>query len=135
MEEMLRLESLLLQRLKQRKQELTEMLELMSSHWKYEDHFYRLYHGSWKVYGTQTSTAKAVALLRSLLPERELNLLFERILKDGSGDDLPDERRILEAFSHAKFMIEMAVRYSELGTPPKTLPSGWAALLYLYYLR
>jgi hypothetical protein len=42
---------------------------------------------------------------------------------------------ILEAFFHALFMLEMAVRYADLGEPPQMLPSGWAALLYLYDLR
>jgi hypothetical protein len=27
------------------------------------------------------------------------------------------------------------VRYADLEEPPQTLPSGWAALLYLYDLR
>jgi hypothetical protein len=33
-------------------------------------------------------------------------------------------------------MLEMAVKYGkELERPPNFLPSGWAALLYLYDLR
>jgi hypothetical protein len=43
---------------------------------------------------------------------------------------------MLEAFWHARFFVEMAVKYGrELEEPPSTLPSGWAALLYLYDLR
>jgi hypothetical protein len=42
---------------------------------------------------------------------------------------------MLEAFAHAKFMIEMAVRYAGLLGPPQPMPSGYAALLYLYDLR
>ena len=45
-------------------------------------------------------------------------------------------RPILEAFFHARYFLEMAVRYGrELEHPPSMLPSGWAALLYLYDLR
>jgi putative ABC transport system permease protein len=44
-------------------------------------------------------------------------------------------RPMLEAFCHAKFMIEMAVKYADLPTPPQPMPSGWAAFLYLYDLR
>ena len=44
-------------------------------------------------------------------------------------------RPMLEAFAHAKFMVEMAVRYADLPLPPVPMPSGWAALLYLYDLR
>ena len=141
-EEHLRIEALLLDRLKQNKTDLEEMLKIMCGHWTYEDHFYRYYHVSWKVYGTQTTTEKAVSLLRRLLPERELNLMFEDILKEGTGKDFDPNndwdrhtRPILEAFCHTKFMIEMAVRYADLPKPPQPMPSGWAALLYLYDLR
>jgi hypothetical protein len=48
---------------------------------------------------------------------------------------LPVTRPILEAFFHARFFLEMAVRYAPLDAPPAVLPSGYAALLYLYGLR
>lgn len=82
--------------------------------------------------------------LRVLLPERKLNLSFEDIIRDGTGKEFQMEhnrdwprhtRPILEAFCHAKFMVEMAVRYADLPEPPQPMPSGWAALLYLYDLR
>jgi len=44
-------------------------------------------------------------------------------------------RPILEAYFDARFFLEMAVRYSELESPPSPLPSGYAALLDLYDLR
>jgi hypothetical protein len=44
-------------------------------------------------------------------------------------------RPILEAFFHAKFFLEMAIRYAALHDPPTPLPSGYAAVLYLYGLR
>lgn len=45
-------------------------------------------------------------------------------------------RVFLEAFFHAKFFLEMAVKYGkELRASPISLPSGWAALLCLYDLR
>lgn len=49
------LEILLLERLKLRKGDLEKMLAAMSGHWTYEDHFYRYYHGSFKVYSTQNT--------------------------------------------------------------------------------
>lgn len=142
-EERDRLERLLLERLKQEKTDLGQMLEEMSRRQRYEDHFYRYYHGSFKVYSTQNTTEKAVQLLRDLLPERKLNMAFEEIIREGTGKEFGAEnvdaertpRSILEAFAHAKFMIEMAARYADLTEPPKTLPSGYAALLYLYDLR
>jgi len=143
-EEQSRLTCLLLQRIKERKPQLEQMLAEMSGHWTYEDHFYRYYHGSFKVYRVQATTEKAVALLRDLLPERKINMVFERIILEGTGQQFEVEhnkewdrhtRPLLEAFAHAKFMVEMSVRYADLPQPPTTMPSGWAALLYLYDLR
>jgi hypothetical protein len=143
-EERNRLELLLLQRLKERKSVLEHMLQEMSGHWTYEDHFYRYYHGSFKVYAVQTTTENAVKILRDLLPERKLNMAFERIIGGGTGKEFELEhnqdwdrhtRPMLEAFAHAKFMVEMAVRYANLKKPPQPMPNGYAALLYLFDLR
>ena len=70
---------------------------------------------------------------------------FLQIVKDGTDKtfELEHNRRwlevtrpILEAFFHARYFLEMAVRYGrDLGYPPRFLPSGWAALLNLYDLR
>jgi hypothetical protein len=139
-----RLERLLLKRIKRHKGELKKILQMMSDHWTYEDHFYRYYHGSYKVYRTQTTTEQAVKLLRQLLPERELNLTFEQIIREGTGKEFKlahnknrdkHTRPMLDAFAHAKFMIEMAARYANLTKLPQPMPSGYAALLYLYDLR
>jgi hypothetical protein len=46
-----------------------------------------------------------------------------------------DSASIIEAFFHARFFLEMAVRYAPLEAPPNPLPSGYAALLHLYGLR
>lgn len=143
-EEQTRLERLLLSRLKARKTDLEQLLAKLTSHWTYEDGFYRYYHQSFKVYGLQTETERAVGVLRELLPERKLNLAFEEIIRDGTGKEFQMEhnrnwsqhtRPILEGFCHAKFMVEMAVRYADLPAPQQPMSSGWAALLYLYDLR
>jgi hypothetical protein len=143
-EERDRVERLLLQRLKERKPQLEHMLEEMSGHRAYEDHFYRYYHCSFKVYAVQITTGKAVSLLRDLLPERKLNMTFEQIIAEGTGKEFEMEhnrewdrhtRPMLEAFAHARFMVEMAVRYADMPAVPTPMPSGWAALLYLYDLR
>ena len=143
-EEQQQLERLLLERIKQRKAELQVLWEELNGHWAYEDSFYRFYHGSFKVYRVQSLTEKAVNFLRELLPERELNESFMAIIREGTGKEfevahnrawLKHTRPILEAFTHARYMIEMAVRYLELSEPPQPMPSGWAGLLYLYDLR
>jgi hypothetical protein len=143
-EEHRRLELLLLERIKHRNPDLEKMFQTMSDHWGYEDSFYRFYHASFKVYAVQNSTDRAVKLLRELLPERELNLDFAQIIHEGTGKNFEMEhnrewlrhtRPMLEAFTHARFMIEMAVRYADLPKPPQPMPSGYAALLYLFDLR
>jgi len=110
----------------------------------YEDPLYQFYHQSFKVYTLQTATTKMVEALQSLLPGRELNPWFVQIIREGTGKTfdlshnkawLANTRPIVEAFFHSRFMLEMAVRYSGLEEPPQVLPSGWAALLYLFNVR
>jgi hypothetical protein len=110
-----------------------------------EDTVYRVYCQSVEIYGLQASTTKLVAELQALAPDRPLHPWFLQIVKDGTEKTFEPEhnrrwlevtRPILEAFLHARFFLEMAVRYGrELSYPPRFLPSGWAALLYLYDLR
>jgi hypothetical protein len=79
------------------------------------------------------------------LPDTPLNDWFLEIVHDGTGKTLKTEdnenwlpvtRPIIEAFFHARFFLEMAVKYGkELDSPPRMLPSGWAAFLYLFNLR
>jgi hypothetical protein len=78
------------------------------------------------------------------LPECELNLDFSQIIHEGAGKNFEMEhnrewlrqtRLMLEAFTRARFMVEMALRYADLPKPPQPMPSGYAALLYLYDLR
>ena len=130
------------------KEQLPQLVELWDKHtemWGYEDAIYRFYHQSFKVYAFQQSTLTMVERLRALAPDRELNAWFIQIIGEGTGKtfSMSDNRRwleatrpILEAFFHARFFLEMAVKSGrELSHPPNLLPSGWAALLYLYGLR
>ena len=136
---------LLFHNLKKELPALDELLRRCSDHWGYEDPIYRFYHGSFKVYGLQETTAKVVAKLEALCPGRALNKWFMAIVEEGTGKTFRLEdnanwlavvRPILEAFFHARFFLEMAVKYGrELEFPPTSLPSGCAALLYLYDLR
>jgi hypothetical protein len=139
------LELQLLRNIKARLLELEKFLEKMSSHWYAEDGFYRFYHQSFKVYRVEFHTAEVVKVLRSLLPDRPLNGMFEQIVREGTDKEFrlrhnkrsrDETRPILEGFFHARTMLEYAIRYGkELDTVPTVLPSGWAAVLYLYGLR
>ncbi len=125
--------------------ELERLHESCSSHWGYEDPVYRFYHQSYKVYALQDTTQKIVLALQALSPELPLNGWFMQIVTEGTGREFTPEhnqrwlevtRPIVEAFFHARYFLEMAVRYGhELEAPPSVLPSGWAAFLYLYNLR
>lgn len=137
-------ERALLANLKSRKAELAALLESCSDHWGYEDPIYRFYHHSFKVFHLQATTEKIVAALRELLPEQPLKDWFLQIIGDGTGrkftldmndDWLNQTRPMVEAFFHARYMLEMAVRYADLAAAPQPMPSGWAAFLYLFNLR
>lgn len=134
----------LLRRIKADLPGLRDLLARSSDTWGYEDQIYRFYHRSYKVFGLQNRTEEIVAALRNLLPKRELNPWFLEIVAQGTGKvfsidqnaNWPGHTRpILEAFFHARYLLEMAVRYEALPEPPNPLPSGWAALLCLYGLR
>ncbi|MGH7858699.1 MAG: hypothetical protein ACREQY_15345 [Candidatus Binatia bacterium] len=134
----------LLEELRRAKPALGALLEASSDHWGYEDPIYRFYHQSFKVYGLQAQTLAILERLRALAPARPLDRWFEEIVAAGTGRQLvPAEnarwaeatRPILEAFFHARYFLEMAVRYADLEAPPRPLPSGYAALLCLYGLR
>jgi hypothetical protein len=127
--------------------ELTELLEEINSHWVYEDRVHRFYHQSFKVYDIQDQTKRIVEALRSVAPSgASANLWFEEIYQAGASGKKFEmshnkewtvhTRVLLEAFLHAKYFLEMAVKYGkELKEAPEILPSGWASLLYFYNIR
>jgi plasmid stabilization system protein ParE len=135
----------LLRAIKSDVEKLTALLDRARSHWEYEDPIYRFYHGSFKVYFVQALTTEIVSALSALLPRRDLNDHFLAIVREGTGKTFSTEvnarwdtatRPLLEAYFHARFFLEMVVKYGqELDEPPTPLPSGWAAVLYLYNLR
>jgi len=129
------------------KAEVTKLEELLANceQYGYEDRVYRFYHQSFKVFDLQDTTTEIVAKLQSLAPDRPLNEWFTQIVREGTGKTFAPQdnanwlvatRPILEAFFHARYFLEVAVKYGkELDCPPQMLPSGWAAFLYLYNLR
>ena len=128
------------------KRDLPKLTKLLSEvDYDYQDFTYRFYHQSFKVYWAQDSVERIVAVLRGLLPDVPLNAWFTQIVTDGAvGKFQPDHnkrwlavtRPQLEAFFHARFFLEMVVKFGrELDEAPSWLPSGWGAVLYLYNLR
>lgn len=143
-EERGRCEATLLSNLRAHHDELRALFEASSDHWRFEDPVYRFYHQSFKVYAVQHSTVAIVRRLDDLVPDRPLHPWFLEVFRNGTGRqfDASDNSRwtdvarpILEAFFHARYFLEMAVRYGALTAPPRPLLSGYAALLHLYQLR
>jgi hypothetical protein len=138
-------EERLLRHLQEREADLRAQLDASSDHWGYEDPVYRFYHQSFKVYWLQERTQSLVTILREIAPTDEpLDPWFVAIVRAGTGRAFTPEdnsrwaeatRPIVEAFFHARYFVEMAVRYADLKEPPPVLPSGYAALLCLYGLR
>ena len=136
----------LLANIKSKLPELKEKFKQVSSHWEYEDAVYRFYHQSFKVYRIQGTTQEIVEQLESVAPKDcQFCSEFKELLKEGaSGKAFKDShnknwtkhtRPMVEAFFHAKYFLEMAVKYGEeLDKAPELMPSGWAALLSLYNL-
>ena len=124
---------------------LEQLWQQANSHWGYEDPVYRFYHQSFKVYALQDETADIVKALHNLAPHLPLNPWFTQIVEEGAAEQFSMEvnqrwveatRPIVEAFFHAHYFLEMVCKYGkELEEPPDLLPSGWAAVLYLYGLR
>ena len=135
----------LLRSIKHHLPKLEELLAQVESHWGMEDGVYRFYHQSFKVYHLQNETAAICQALKNLMPDRPLNKWFSEIVAQGTGhefemshnqDWLRHTRPILEALFHAHYFLKMAVKHGkELESAPDRMPSGWAAVLYLFDLR
>jgi len=113
----------------------------------YEDRVYRFCHSSFKVYSLQDTTLRVVGIFKSIAEATDNKLCewFEQIVADGTGrkfelehnESWPQHTRpIVEAFLHAKYFLEMMIKYAtEMKSAPATLPDGWAAILELYNQR
>jgi hypothetical protein len=113
----------------------------------YEDGIYRFYHDSFKVYQLQAYTLKAVEIFKGIAnaTDRHLCEWFEQIVAAGTGLVWEPEhnhswtlhgRPIVEAFLHAKYFLEMMIKYGRgMTDAPSMLRTGWAAILRLYNQR
>ncbi len=144
-EECSRLERALLENLRRQLPQLRELLQRVND-WNYEDGMYRFYYQSFKVYHLQSDTTQMAAAFAALAPEGQpVSEFFQVIIRDGTGRQFKMEDNqhwlehtapIVQAFLHARYFLEMAVKYGEqLQEPPQPLPYGWAALLCLYGIR
>lgn len=145
--EVLRKQDELLANIKAHQDELEKLLKWVNIDPYYEDYVYRFYHQSFKVYQLQDLTRKIADALQLIAPEgTKFCAYFAELLQEGaSGKQFEMDhnlewtrhtRPIVEAFFHARYFLEMAVKYgSRLEKAPDFMPSGWAALLCLYGIR
>lgn len=125
--------------------DLERLLAAVCQHWTYEDGVYRFYQRNPKVFELQSSTVAIVDALQALAPHLEFDPLFRKIIAEGTGKDsgaidetrwLSETRSILEAYCHARFFLEMVVKYGHnLDELPDMRPRGWTAVLRLFGLR
>jgi hypothetical protein len=145
--ELIVLERELLTNLKDQHENLAVLLESVSNR-TYEDTVYRFYHRSRKVFDAAPhQTCQIVEALRGLAPAgTTLTPLFEEIVRvcteenvfllEFNDDWSRHTRPFIEAFFHARYFLEMAVKYgAKLDEAPSFMPSGWAAMLCLYGIR
>lgn len=108
------------------------------------------------VYLVQEATEKIMATLISVLPGQQLSSRIKNIIKDGTGIDcvlvldgpplrsfgdgfkaaFDKARPVAEAYLHARFLLNQAVKYGSTPQSPE-LPyvGGWQALKTIYSLH
>ena len=141
----LRQDQALLDAIKDKLPELERLLTPFAG--DYEDGIYRFYHQSFKVYHLQDYTTRATELFKGIAKTTNSILCsrYGEIVAQGTGAHFETDhnrhwtlhtRPILEAFFHAKYFVEMMLKYGhDLESAPTSLPSGWAAILELFQQR
>ncbi len=111
------------------------------------DLIYRFYHQSFKAFGMVDMIRDANKLFSDLAPESTfLNNWYVQITRtaltkrfEGSYTNqhwMETMLPVTQAFWQDKYFLEqMLIAADELDEAPQILPSGWAAVLYLYDLR
>ena len=136
----------LLARIKVKLPQLEDLLAQIKDRSGEEDGVYRFYHHSFKVFDLQKLTLEGLKLIEAIGGETDPpHPWYCQIVKEGTGyafelsmnaQWLKYTRPILEAFWHTKYFTQMMIKYAkELETAPQMMPSGWAAVLWLFELR
>jgi len=142
-------QSFLLQNIKSNLPLLESLLKEVESHWGYEDLVYRYYDQSFRVYHAQERSKeiyKALEMISPHTPKRICDEKFNNLIKKGASGIkwVPEHNQrweevcepMVNAFLHAKYFLEMAVKYGKkYDEAPNVMDSGWAALLELYNIR
>jgi len=133
-----RCECALLKAMREAHADLKELLKKMESHWEYEDLVYRFYHHSYKAQFAADLGNEVFDRLLSLVPwgHRECPVFVRRLrARCRRPWTMRRSRADIELMLHARYFLEMAVRYGRrYKRGPNPMPSGYAALMCLYGL-
>jgi hypothetical protein len=136
--------------IKSNQKELENLLAKITRHeGEYEGLIYRFYHNSFKVYDLHQTIENIINLLKKIDPKTEPTFceLFKALIGEASsvGSWKIDHNqrwketagKIVEAFFHAKYMLEMAVNCAKLyqEKPGECIDQKWGSLLELYNIR
>jgi hypothetical protein len=124
---------------------LKDLQALITSDHVYETKLYKFYHYSYKVYHLQDYTLEVIEALKKLL-DLPLHTNFMRQIELGTGKQFVQSQKvdwfeetvqITNAFMHAKYMLEMILKYGVIRADGKesNFTYGWAAVLCLYNIR
>jgi hypothetical protein len=129
-------------------EQLPKLLELQKRPFSSEDLIYRFYHQSFKVERVQDAVNQALEVFKDIAgDEYILNDWYLKIVSDGqvgkfqhdwNSNWLEKTRPQVEAFFHTKYFIDMLCKYGEElkdKEAPQFMPSGWAAITYLFEVR
>ena len=140
----------LLTNIKKNRKRIKFLLKVVNSReGAYEGEIYRFYHYSFKVYRLHGTIKSMVEVLQACdpKPEKKFCVFFETILNDAEAvgawkeehnkEWLKYTRPIVEAFLHAKYMLEMAYLCDKLyrRAPKGFIDQKWGSLLELYGIR
>ncbi len=125
---------------------LKELQTLIDDEDVYETKLYKFYNYSYKVYHLQEYTLSIVETLKKLLDEPLHKKNFMRQIELGTGKEfVPGHKvewfketvHITNAFLHAKYMLDMILKYGATGDDGRApnFAYGWAAVLCLYNIR
>lgn len=151
--------SQLLRALKERLPQLKELKESCEGH-RAVDNFYRYYHQSFKAYRIQDITLDIVKVFHEIrdavdyepkmwesLPHTHtrLNWRFHALVENGTEIHFDLEHNQnwhkwvgpqFEAYFHAKMFLDLMIQCAErMESCCASLPSDWAAVLYLFNMR
>ena len=149
-EENHKLSQVLLANIKKNRKKIKFLLKVVNDReGEYEGKVYRFYHYSFKVYHLHMIIKPIIEVLRACDPKpvKQFCVFFQTILNDAemvgawkeehNKEWLKYTRPIVEAFLHAKYMLEMADLCDKLyrRAPRGFIDQKWGSLLELYEIR